>query len=175
MDSKEITSLKEEYSELKEFCEQNNQLSFAMYIDNTYKKSLLLSAASFLEASITKSIHDYVHTKSRQTAELVAFVDNKAIKRQYHTFFNWEGNNANQFFGLFGEDFKLRARREIETRGLTEAEAAFMAVGRERNRLVHQNYIEVQINDTFEEIWEKYEQACKFAELVAGLLGVRQA
>lgn len=170
MHSKKIQSLKEEYSALIEFCRQNNQLSFEMYIDSTYKKSLLLSAASFLEAAITNSIHDYVHTKSRQTAELIAFVDNKAIKRQYHTFFNWDGNNANQFFGLFGEDFKRRARREIEIRGLAEAEAAFMSVGRERNRLVHQNYIEVQINDTFEEIWNKYEQACKFAELVAGLL-----
>lgn len=175
MDSKEIRSLKEEHSALIEFCRKHNQLSFKMYIDSTYKKSLLLSAASFLEAAITKSIHDYVNTKSRQTAELVAFVDNKAIKRQYHTFFNWEGNNANQFFGLFGEDFKQRARKEIETRGLTEAETAFMAVGRERNRLVHQNYIAVQINDTFDEIWNKYEQACKFADLVAGLLGSRQA
>lgn len=149
MHSKKIQSLKEEYSALIEFCRQNNQLSFEMYIDSTYKKSLLLSAASFLEAAITNSIHDYVHTKSRQTAELIAFVDNKAIKRQYHTFFNWDGNNANQFFGIFGEDFKRRARREIEIRGLAEAEAAFMSVGRERNRLVHQNYIEVQINLNF--------------------------
>ena len=73
-----------------------------MYINDTYKKSLLLSVASFFEATITKAIHDYVDKKSRQTPEIVAFVDNKAIKRQYHTFFSWDGNNANQFFGLFG-------------------------------------------------------------------------
>ena len=95
---------------------------------------------------------------------------NQEIKRQYHTFFSWDGNNANQFFGLFGEDFKRRAREEIRSRSLDEAEMAFMAVGRERNRLVHQNYVEAQINDTFEEIWSKYIKACDFVELIVQLL-----
>lgn len=113
MRSAKITALHDEYSELIEFCRSNNQVSFEMYINDTYKKSLLLSVASFFEATITKAIHDYVDTKSRQTPEIVAFVDNKAIKRQYHTFFSWDGNNANQFFGLFGEDFKRRARGEL--------------------------------------------------------------
>lgn len=148
-----ITSLHDEYSELIEFYKSNNQVSFEMYINDTYKKSLLLSVASFFEATITKALHDYVDKKSRQTPEIVALVDNKALKRQYHTFFNWDGNNANQFFGLFGEDFKQRAREEIRSRALDDAETAFMSVGRERNRLVHQNYVEAQINDTFEEIW----------------------
>lgn len=170
MHSAKITSLYNEYSELIEFCRSNNQVSFELYINDTYKKSLLLSAASFFESTITKSIHDYVDTKSHQTPEIVAFVDNKAIKRQYHTFFSWDGNNANQFFGLFGEDFKRRAREEIRSRALDEAEIAFMAVGRERNRLVHQNYVEAQINDTFEEIWNKYVKACDFVELVSQLL-----
>ncbi len=170
MRSARITSLYDEYSELIEFCRSNGQVSFEMYINDTYKKSLLLSVASFFEATITKAIHDYVNIKSRQTPEIVAFVDNKAIGRQYHTFFSWEKNNANQFFGLFGEDFKRRAKEEIRSRNLEEAEAAFMAVGRERNRLVHQNYVEAQINDTFEEIWAKYTKACGFVELITQLL-----
>lgn len=170
MRSAKIAALHDEYSELIAFCRSNKQVSFEMYINDIYKKSLLLSAASFFEATITKTIHDYIETKSRQTPEIVAFVDNKAIKRQYHTFFNWEGNNANQFFGLFGEDFKQRAREKIRSMTLDEAENAFMAVGRERNRLVHQNYVEAQINDTFEEIWSKYIKACDFVELIVQLL-----
>lgn len=100
------------------------------------------------------------------------FVDNKAVKRQYHTFFNWDGKNANQFFGLFGDTFKRRAREEIQTKSLDDAEVAFMSIGQERNRLVHQNYIEAQINDTFEEIYIKYEKACDFVELITQLLSV---
>lgn len=170
MYSAKIKTLYEEYGELIGFCRSNGQISFEMYINDIYKKSLLLSAASYFEVTITKTIHDFVNGKSRQNPEIVAFVDNKAIKRQYHTFFNWEGNNVNQFFGLFGDAFKRRAREEIQAKGLGEAEVAFLSIGQERNRLVHQNYIEAQINDTFEEIWIKYEKACDFVELITQLL-----
>lgn len=172
MYSAKIKSLYEEYGELIEFCRLNGQVSFELYINNTYKKALLLSAASYFETIITKTIHDFVNGKTRHNPEIVAFVEKKAMKRQYHTFFNWDGNNANQFFGLFGDALKRRAREEIRAKKLDEAEVAFMTIGRERNRLVHQNYIEVQINDTFEEIYAKYEKACDFVDLIAQLLSV---
>ncbi len=97
MYSKKIKALYDEYNELISFCRMNGQVSFEMYINNTYKKSLLLSAASYFETTIIKIIHEFAESKSRQNMVLISFVDNKAIKRQYHTFFNWEGNNANQF------------------------------------------------------------------------------
>ena len=170
MYSAKINSLYEEYGELIEFCRVNGQVSFELYINDTYKKALLLSAASYFEIVITKTIHEVVNSETKQNLEIVSFVDNKAIKRQYHTFFNWDGNNSNQFFGLFGDAFKRRAREEIQATRLEEAEAAFMAIGRERNRLVHQNYIEAQINDTFEEIFAKYKKACDFVDLIEQLL-----
>ncbi len=170
MYSAKIKSLYEEYGELIEFCRLNGQVSFEMYINDTYKKSLLLSAASYFETVIIKTIHDFTESKSRQNPALISFVDNKALKRQYHTFFNWDGNNANQFWGLFGDTFRQEAKKQIQEKGLADAEHAFMAIGRERNLLVHQNYIEATINDTFEEIYKKYEKACDFVELVSQLL-----
>lgn len=170
MYSKKIKALYDEYTELIDFCRLNGQVSFEMYINDTYKKSLLLSAASYFECVIIKIIHDFAENKSRQNIELVSFIDNKAIKRQYHTFFNWESNNANQFWGLFGDTFKQEAKKEIQEKGLIDAERAFLSIGRERNLLVHQNYIEATINDTFEEIYEKYEKACDFVELISQLL-----
>ena len=172
MYSAKIKSLYEEYGELIEFCRSNGQVSFELYINDTYKKALLLSAASYFETVITKTIHDFVNRKTKCNVEIVSFVDNKAMKRQYHTFFNWDGSNANQFFGLFGDAFKRKAREEIHTKKLDEAEVAFLTIGRERNRLVHQNYIEVQINDTFEEIFAKYEKAFDFVDLITQLLSV---
>lgn len=172
MYSAKIKSLYDEYGELIEFCRSNGQISFELYINDTYKKALLLSAASYFEAVITRAIHDFVNGKTRNNPEIVAFVDNKAVKRQYHTFFNWDGKNANQVFGLFGDTFKRRAREEIQTKSLDDAEVAFLSIGQERNRLVHQNYIEAQINDTFEEIYIKYEKACDFVELITQLLSV---
>ncbi len=171
MYSAKIKALRSEYDELIEFCRLNNQVSFELYINDTYKKMLLLSAASFFESIITKAIHDFADSRSNHNSEVVAFLDNKAIKRQYHTFFNWDSNNTNQFLGLFGDAFKQVARKRIQENNLIEAESAFMAIGRERNRLVHQNFVEAQINDTFEEIYTKYENACSFVELIAQLLG----
>lgn len=171
MYSAKIKALRSEYDELIAFCRSNKQVSFELYINDTYKKMLLLSAASFFESVITKTIHDFADSRSHHNSEIVAFLDNKALKRQYHTFFNWDGNNANQFFGLFGEGFKQLARKEIQENNLTTAEGAFIAIGRERNRLVHQNFIEVQVNDTFDDIYAKYESACNFVELITKLLG----
>lgn len=170
MYSAKIELLHEEYGELIEFCRANGQVSFEMYINDTYKKSLLLSAASYFETEIIKIIHDFAEGKSHQNLSLISFVDNKALKRQYHTFFNWDGNNANQFWGLFGDAFRQEAKKQIQEQGLTDAEHAFIAIGRERNLLVHQNYIEATINDTFEEIYAKYKKACNFVELISCLL-----
>lgn len=172
MYSVKIRALRNEYNELIDFCKENKQVSFEMYINDTYKRALLLSAASFFEATITKTIHDFADGKSRKNPEIVAFIDNKALKRQYHTFFNWDVNNANQFFGLFGDGFKQRARLQIQEKDLSAAETAFLTIGRERNRLVHQNYIEAQVNGTFEEIYTQYEKACDFVELLIQLLSV---
>lgn len=170
MHSIKINALHQEYNELIEFCREHKQLSFEMYINDTYKRSLLLSAASFFETTISKAVYDFAGLRSRGNPELVALVNNKAIQRQYHTLFDWDSNNANKFLRLFGESFKQKARLLIQEKSLADAEIAFMTIGRERNILVHQNYIEAQVNNTFEEIFEKYTLACTFVEFLVQLL-----
>lgn len=170
MYSPKIKALHDEYCELISFCRKYGQVSFEMYINDTYKKSLLLSAASFFETKITNAVHDFSAIASNEKNALVSFVDNKALKRQYHTFFSWDGNNANQFFGLFGDEFKKKVRIQIKERKLEMAERAFLSLGKDRNCLVHQNYIEVPINSTFEEIYDKYISACDFVEFFIQML-----
>ena len=59
-----------------------------------------------------------------------ALVRNKAVSRQYHTWFEWRGSNANSFFGLFGSDFrdfmKARIRRDGD---LDDSVARFSSSG----------------------------------------------
>ena len=97
MNNAKINSLRAEYSELIEFCRSNNQISFEMYINNTYKKSLLLAAASYFETVIIEAIYDLVNEKTHSHPEIVAFVNNKALTRQYYKFFSWKDKNTNQF------------------------------------------------------------------------------
>lgn len=125
MYSAKIKALNDEYIELIEFCRLNNQVSFEMYINDTYKKSLLLSAASYFEVAITKAIHDFVDRKSRQNTEIVAFVDNKAMKRQYHTFFNWDGNNANQFLDYLETHSSIKPENKFKQKSLARLKLHF--------------------------------------------------
>ena len=170
MYSAKIKALHDEYAELIEFCQINNQVSFVMYINDIYRKSLILSSASFFEFVISQAIHDFASKVTRQNQAIVSFLDNKAINRQYHTYFNWNENNANQFWGLFGKDFKDKAVSRVKEQNLLDAQSAFLSIGRSRNQLVHQNFAEAQINDTFEEIYSKYTKACEFVDLILELL-----
>ena len=79
------------------------------------------------------------------------------------------GDNANKFLGLFGDTFKAKVKTQIKEKHLEEAEVAFMTIGRERNYLLHKNYIEAVVNYTFEELYSKYLDACNFVEIIVQL------
>lgn len=170
MYSSKISSLKNQYEELVSYCKINNEITFETYINDVYRKVLLLSAASYFESEIIEIIKSYVAIKSNNNIKIISLLENKTLLRQYHTFFDWHANNANQFFGLFGAEFKELAKKEIIKNHLEDAQSAFMSIGSERNNLVHNNFIEVNLNDTFDEIFKKYEQGCKFIEFIKILL-----
>jgi hypothetical protein len=95
------------------------------------------------------------------------FVVNKAISRQYHTWFAWTGSNANQFFALFGPDFKQTMINKIKKSDqLQNSIRAFLELGGERNKLVHQNYAVFQLEKTLDEIYQLYQSANEFVETI---------
>ena len=161
-----IEVLRAEYLELRDFFRANDQMSFELYIDNTYKKSLLLSAASYFESLITELIIGYTRLSSDGDEKIISLIELKTLNRQYHTFFDWNAQNTNKFFGYFGTKSKEDARKLLQERGLIDAEKAFILIGRERNNLVHNNYVEIIINYTFDEIYNQYVLACKFIEFI---------
>jgi hypothetical protein len=87
------------------------------------------------------------------------------VARQYHSWFEWEGNNANKFFSLFGSEFKLAMNKNIkESTTLGSAVRAFLEVGNERNKLVHQDYATFAMEKTLDEIYQLYRDALLFVE-----------
>lgn len=170
MDSTKIRALYDDYKALSCFCYSQNQISFATCINDVYRKSLLISAASFFEVEICKAMYDAAEKKAKANRAFATFIENKVIKRQYHTFFAWDSPNTNNFWGLFGEDFKKNIRLEIKERKLEDAESAFLYIGRERNNLVHKDYVNFIIYNTFEEIYDKYKTACNFVEFIVEAL-----
>lgn len=160
-----IQVLIDEYRELNHFLMENGKVSEALTIAEHYRKILLLSCASYYETRIVEIIKGFVETKASDN-RIISFVSNKAISRQYHTYFAWEQtNNINTFLGLFGTEFKEKISTEIkEDSELKEQVKSFLIIGSERNKMVHNNFLECKLDKTFDEIVCLQEKANRFIE-----------
>lgn len=160
-----------EIRELYDYLMQNKEVSFAMDVQEHYKKILLLSAASLFESQISKIILDYSSYVSSGDERIVQLIKSKVIERQYHTLFDWKANNSNVFWKLYGEETKNKVRNEIDNNiELKKAEGNFMDLGKRRNLLVHENFSEYNMNITVDEIYKEYNSACTFVEYIRKIL-----
>jgi hypothetical protein len=160
---------KQNYNLLK-YLEMQKEVSFQQDMDNKLKKVLLVSAASFFETSITELLMNFFNVKAGNNPEIVAFLKNKAISRQYHSYFDWEKSNINKFLGLFGEEFKKQAVKDIKEQELDQSVKAFLTLGNLRNQLVHQNMATFYIEQTREEIYFLYKEALKMISFIESKL-----
>lgn len=152
-----------DYQEYFQYLEEKIEISFLNNYSDVFSKTLLLSVASYFEDAIKQIVHKILLTSESKI--LKEFIENKALSRQYHTFFNWKGNNANSFFGLFGEDFrKFMIIKVKENEDLEQSVKDFLFLGKTRNELVHCNYALFNINMTVDDIYNKFESALKFTD-----------
>lgn len=166
-----VDHLYQEFQSLVSYLNEKGEISFRISADANFRKALLLAAASYFERRVCDDILTFANEVSSNNERLVEFVKNKAISRQYHTFFNWDSPNANAFFGLFGESFKNFMADEIKNNGnFAEAIKAFMELGRERNRLVHQDFGTFTLEKTTEEIYQLYRTALSFVQCIPNKL-----
>jgi hypothetical protein len=120
---------------------------------------------------VTTDVTAFVAEKAGTSAAVVAFFQNKAVKRQYHTWFGWEDSHANTFFGLFGAEFKSKAqKRAKESEALSTSIRAFLEVGNERNKMVHQDFATFALEKTVDEIYQLYLRALPFVDGLGQLL-----
>ncbi|MEA4967661.1 MAG: HEPN domain-containing protein [Bacteroidaceae bacterium] len=167
----EATIIDEQYKEGKELIDyltSKKEVTFQTYAENNFRKNLLLSSASYFEAEITSIILSFAKKCSSNNEKLENLIKQKVINRQYHTYFDWEnGSNANKFFSLFGNSFKQEMEYKIkQDNDLREGIISFMQIGLERNKMVHQNFAEIVIEKTAEEVYEMYKKAKRFIEVL---------
>jgi hypothetical protein len=162
-----IDSLYKEFTDLLYFLDQSKEISLRSTVDATFKKTLALSAASYFEDEIRTILTRFVDEKSNSNALLNSFVRNKAIARQYHSFFDWRGNNANTFFSLFGDEFKRSAIEDIKSDSdLSQAIKDFLDLGNTRNELAHLNFANIDLDKTAEEVYRQFKRASKFITFI---------
>ena len=166
-----VDRLYEEATALVAALQQGPELSLQVIASDHFRKALLLAAASYFEHKIIDCILDVVRQRANGSKLVESFVRNRAIARQYHTWFGWDEKNANQFFGLFGDDFRARMGIRVKDSGdLQSSIRAFLEVGNERNKLVHQDYATFPMEKTLEEIYRLYQRALPFIECLPNAL-----
>jgi hypothetical protein len=171
-----VQRLYDDHRLLVQYLNERDEPSFVSAVEGTLPKVLLLASASHLEHRVQEVLVDYFRTVTGECSGAVAFVHNKAVSRQYHTYFDWDRRNANKFFALFGTDFRQDMERRCKDDAtLITAIQAFMEVGSLRNQLVHQNYAAFTLEKTAQEVWDLYIRALDFVELLPDLLPLGSA
>ncbi len=158
-----------DYREIKELLLAQSELSFQTTIDAHFRKTFLISCASYHESYLQNILTSFLKTATKDS-RLVCFGQAKGIKRQYHTYFTWDKdgkvpNNINGFLGLFGSEFKNEVSAEIsKDYELKEQMKAFLEIGNLRNQLAHENLLCFNLEKTFDELIDLNNKALSFLE-----------
>lgn len=159
------------YEEVRSFLLQSGEPSFAAEVEGLAPKVLLLAAASSFESTVLDMIRSYFQDRMGSSDVGVEFVYQKALKRQYHTLFDWESSNVNKFWSWFGPGFKTYADALVRSdEAFSDDARAFVEVGRMRNQLVHQNYMSFSLEKTSQEIYELAVKADRFVQRLPTVL-----
>ena len=143
----------------------SNEPSLAAAAGDSFRKTLILASASYFEHRVSKCVVDFVHEHSNGNALVVGIVKNKAVSRQYHTWFDWQKTNANTFFGLFGVEFKQVMEDSVKNSDeLRNAIRSFLEIGNIRNTMVHQDFASFALDKTLDEIYVLYKQSLFFVD-----------
>ena len=170
-----LKRLVDESDELRVLLSAQAQLSLLRAAEDNSRKALVLSAASLFEHRITEAILSYADKASSSNACVTSLIRNKAVKRQFHTFFEWEKKKPGPFFTLLGDELGGKLKADCAKSPGKEQVEAFLEVGYLRNSLVHQNYAEFLLDKSADDIRRLCEEADRFVEQVEALLSSPQA
>jgi hypothetical protein len=145
------------------------QVSLAIDLERELAKILVLSAASYFESRIVSAVERLADGSGDH--RIAAAMRIKVIKRQYHTYFDWDALKLGPFRSLFGDAVGDALQAKAESDDASErAQRAFLIIGQQRNRLIHGNFATYELPHTLTEWMERYEWASTFVSLVEELL-----
>ena len=158
-----IEELWADHDSLVNHLQDNRELQLLSRVHDSFRKTLIIAAASYFEVQFTEMIVDLYDEANQGTGVLSEFVRRKAIGRSFSSLFSWDSSNANYFYNLFGPEFAADMKRRVrEDQDLDDSVKAFLEIGRLRNELVHKNYADFQLDKTLEEIYDRYRTANNF-------------
>jgi len=172
MKSAKIEELKRQYEDIVAILKESGRLDLWIAANESYAKSLLMSAASYFEHEVIEILRAYFSHHSSGNVRLDSFVWKMALNRKFYSLFDFGANNVNGFFSLFGEEVKNSWRKYSDENNLGDAIKDFLSICNDRNKIVHQNYAAYQLEDSFDKLFPRYENACKFLEALKEMFKV---
>lgn len=173
---KDFTRLRDVLSESSNV-EQPGPIALMTFVDEQYKKALLLAAASAFEAQLAETVRSLCRdciagsNLRSDTHPLLGLVDSKVISREYSKWFSWKAQNANTFFSMFGRGFSVYARAKVEQdEALDMSIQNFLTIGRERNNLVHKDFARFEMERSALDVYELYKSARCFVAWVPNVI-----
>lgn len=158
-----IDKVFQDYTDVTNYLKNNNQISLLTTAEDTFRKALLLSSASYFETILQEMISKLAMDKSDSNAMIIAIIKQKALSRQYHTWFDWKTPSAGTFFAMLGEDYKSTITAELKSDAeFKECLNSFLEIGATRNLLVHENFAQFPLQKTMEELYSLYQIAMGF-------------
>jgi hypothetical protein len=159
----------DQLSRLVESLKLTGEPSLAISVSEVASKSLLIAAASRFEAEFSEM---FAGVASHLAAPAIAeFALNQGVTRKYHTLFDWPSGNANTFYKLLGAAFKERATRlAASDTAFATSVTEFVAIGNERNKLVHSDFASFPLTATLDELVQRYRLARNFLPSIRSLL-----
>jgi hypothetical protein len=157
-------------SSLLAYLSDKKEVSLLQLAEESFRRTLVLAAASLFEHEISESIHAYCDRNSASNPCVLALIRIKALKRQYFSYFDWENKSARTFFTLLGDDIGEKLKAEARVEPLRSSVDAFLELGFLRNCLVHQNFASYAFEKTNEEVYALYRSAYGFVNRVRELL-----
>ncbi len=164
--------LYDEHQAMRSYLLTNGEISFANELESTSPKVLLLAAASYCESAIVSCVVEYFcSAMGTDESVRIMFVKRQALERKYFQLFNWESKNVNKFWSLFGSDFQAYAKTVVAgDEDLQNSIKSFLELGHLRNQLVHENYLQFQLQKTTDEIFAQAVEALGFVNALPGIL-----
>ena len=158
-----IDELWNDHNDLAGYLQSNNQLGLHSRVHDSFRKTLIIAAASYFEVQLTETIVGLYGSAGHGAGVLAEFVRRQAIERRFAQLFQWKERNANSFYSLFGRDFADHMKQKIRSdQCLDDSVKAFLEIGNLRNQLVHENYADFRLEKTVDEIYELYRTALYF-------------
>jgi len=159
-------------NESRDFLNKNSELSNAMFIGSIIPKIAIISAASEYEKRILTLLEQSASNLDNKEGLILGLVRNKAIKRQYHTYFDWDNLKIGSFQSLVGPKLsKLLNDKMNKNSVFKQSVQSFLEIGGYRNILVHSDFLSCPINLSIDAVGIKINEANNFVVWLESEIG----